>query len=120
MENETPTTPEPELTDAEARYHWLRRQILAILILLIVVSATFNIFLLRQWRYASSDLKGLQGQVAPLMNEYQQIAPRLDEFLNRIREYGRTHPDFAPIMTKYQIPVPTSPPPASVLSPPKK
>ena len=119
MENENPTSPQSEPTDAVTEHQWVRRQLMAILVLVIVVSGTLNIFLLRQWRYATNDLKGFQNQVAPLLTEYQQVAPRLDEFLNRIREYGRTHPDFAPIMTKYQIPVPTSAPPATITNPPK-
>ena len=50
-----------------------------------------------------------------MMAEYQKSGPLMDEFTKKITEYGRTHPDFAPILAKYGLNTtsPTSAPTAS-------
>jgi len=118
MEDENPTPAPSDTNDLQAQYLWLRKQVLILLVLLIVVSGTLNIFLWRQLRYTQSDLAALQKQAEPMIAEYQQsMGPRMDDFVKKITEYGRTHPDFAPIMAKYQLGG-TSAPPAT--APPKK
>jgi hypothetical protein len=118
-ENENPSAVPTELNELQAQCAWLRKQILTILVGLIFVSITLNIYLLRQWRWATGDNKAAKEQAGPLINEYQKtIEPRFNEFVRRIQDYGRTHPDFQPIMTKYGLSS-TSGPPASA-TPPKK
>ena len=118
-ENENPPAVPADLSELQEQCTWLRKQILTILVLVIVVSGALNVFLLRQWRYVNTDNKALKQQAEPLINEYQKvIGPRLDEFVNRIEEYGKTHPDFKPIMTKYGLP--RTPAPSSTATPPKK
>ena len=70
----------------------------------IVISGTFNIYLLRQWRTASKDLAGIRPQAAQMIAEYQKVsAPLMTDFVKKITEYGRTHPDFAPVLAKYGL-----------------
>jgi hypothetical protein len=107
MENESENPPAvpTELNELQAQCAWLRKQILTILVLVIIVSGTLNIFLLRQWRYVAADNKVAKEQAGPLINDYQKnVEPRLNEFIDRIEAYGKTHPDFKPIMTKYGLP----------------
>jgi cytoskeletal protein RodZ len=114
-ESENPSAVPTELNDLQAQCAWLRKQILTILVLVIIISGSFNIFLLRQWRYVSTDNKAAKEQIA----QYQKVfEPQLNEFVRRIQEYGKTHPDFQPIMTKYGL-YGTSAPPAAA-TPPKK
>jgi hypothetical protein len=90
-------------SDLQAQFDALRHLVMSILILLIVISGTFNIYLLRQWRTVSKELLSIQQQAAPLFADYQKSGPLMDDFVNKITEYGRTHADFAPIVSKYNL-----------------
>lgn len=106
MENDERKSVQPEANenDWRAQYLSLRKQVFTILVLLIIVSGTFNIFLWRQYRYTHADLQALRKQAGPMIAQYQQqMAPRMDEFIRQIREYGRKHPGFAPILARYGL-----------------
>src|ERR1017187_6066057 len=119
---------QPDLTDLQAQYEALRHLVVSILVLLVVISGTLNIYLLRQWRTTSKDLAGIRPQAAQMIAEYQRVsAPLMTDFVKKITEYGRTHPDFAPILTKYGLKpggptgtVPATPTPQQPAAPPKK
>ncbi len=90
--------------DLQAQCDALRHLVNSMLILVIVISGTFNIYLLRQWKTTSKDLAGIRPQAAQMFGEYQRVsAPLMNDFIAKMTEYGRTHPDFAPIMTKYNL-----------------
>jgi hypothetical protein len=120
--------PQSELAELQAGVESLRSLFFSLLVLVVIISGTLNIFLLRQWRTASKDLDLARTQAAPLISEYQKTGPAMDNFVRQIAEYGRTHPDFAPIMAKYGIkptiavgtPSATSTPPAAATPVPKK
>jgi hypothetical protein len=104
MENLDNKTPVQAVdSDLQAQFDALRHLVTSILILLIVISGTFNIYLLRQWRTVSKELTQIQQQAAPLIADYQKSGPLMDDFINRIADYGRTHADFSPIMGKYNL-----------------
>ena len=90
--------------DLLAQFSALRHMVTSILILVIVISGTFNIYLLRQYRSVSRELAQMRPQAEQILAEYQQKSgPLMDDFVNKITEYGRTHADFAPIMAKYNL-----------------
>jgi hypothetical protein len=99
------TTPiQPDSGDLQKQYDDLRHLVVSVLILFIVMSGTLNIYLLRQWRSTSRDLAAIRPQAAQMIGEYQKVSgPLMNEFIKKITEYGRSHPDFAPIMAKYGI-----------------
>lgn len=106
MENDEPKPVQPESNDNDlrAQYLALRKQVFTILVLLIVVSGTFNIFLWRQYRYTHADLQALRRQAGPMIAEYQrQMGPRMAQFIRQIEEYGQKHPGFKPILAKYGL-----------------
>jgi hypothetical protein len=95
---------QPDVAEIQAGYEALRNLVFSILVLLVVVSGTFTIYLWRLVRYASRDLESIRGQATQMIEQYQKTSgPMMDNFIKQIAEYGRTHPDFAPIMTKYGI-----------------
>ena len=127
MDNLDNKTPLPTGADnLQAQVNALRHLVVSILILLVVMSGTFNIYLLRQWRTTSKDLAGIRPQATQMIAEYQKVSgPMMTDFVKKITEYGRTHPDFAPILAKYGIKPAalTSTAPATAVSPiaaPKK
>ena len=102
LDNRTPI--QPNTNDLQAQCDALRHLIVSILILVIVISGTLNIYLLRQWRTTSKDLAGIRPQAAQMIAEYQKVsAPLMNDFVKKITEYGRTHSDFAPILAKYGL-----------------
>ena len=109
------------VNDLQAQYDALRHLVVSVLILVIVISGTLNIYLLRQWRTVKRELTGFRPQAAQVIAEYQKVSgPLMTDFVKKIAEYGRTHPDFAPILTKYNLKPAgaTGAPPAAPTSPP--
>jgi hypothetical protein len=102
LDNKTPL--QAGDNDLQAQCDGLRHLVTSTLILVIVISGTFNIYLLRQWRTTSKDLAGIRPQAAQMVAEYQKVSgPLMNDFVTKITEYGRTHPDFAPILAKYNL-----------------
>ena len=126
FDNQTPV--QSNANDLQTQLDGLRQLVVSILILVIVISGTLNIYLLRQWRTASKDLAGIRPQAAQMIAEYQKVsAPLMTDFVKKITEYGRTHPDFAPILAKYGLKpggppgaVPATPTPQQPAVSPKK
>jgi len=118
------TSIQPELNELQAQYDALRHLVVSLLILVVVISGTLNIYLLRQWRSTSKDLAAIRPQAAQMITDYQKNSgPLMQDFIRRVTDYGRAHPDFAPVLAKYGLrpSAPTNPPPmapATVL--PKK
>jgi hypothetical protein len=101
LDNKTPI--QTGENDLQAQYDALRHLVTSTLILVIVISGTFNIYLLRQWRSVSRELAQMRPQAAQLIADYQKSGPLMDDFVNKITDYGRTHADFAPILAKYNL-----------------
>src|SRR5437868_2818350 len=117
---ETKQPVQPVASDLQVQIDSLRHLVISVLVLIIVVSGTFNLYLLRQVKYAKMDLGGVRQQANQMIAEYRRVnEPLMQDFLRKITDYGKTHSDFAPILTKYGVratPV-TGAPPATVTSP---
>src|SRR5437868_9080079 len=99
-----------ETVDLRQQYEALRHLVISVLILLIVVSGTLSVYLLRQYRNTSKDLEGFRPYAQNIIGTYQNgDGPAVQNFIGRVVDYGRTHPDFVPILKRYNI----SPGPAS-------
>ena len=80
----------------------LRHLVGSILILLVMVSGTLTIFLYREMKTASAQLEAYRPQANNAITLYQQQqAPLMLEFAKKMQVYGQTHPDFAPLLTKW-------------------
>lgn len=125
MDNfDTKTPAQPATNGLQAQVEGLRHLIVSILILVVVVSGTFTVYLLRQWRAVGKELTAYRPQAAQMIADYQKVSvPVMTEFLKKITDFGRTHPDFMPILAKYNI-KPTAgtgtAPPSAVPAPAKK
>ncbi len=120
------TAPGPS-TELQAQCDSLRHLVVSILVLLIIISGTFTIYLLRQWKYTRNDLASFRPQATNAIAQYEKNRAAMDDFVNKITDYGKTHPDFAPIMAKYGLGKPgastATPPvvaPAKPVAPAKK
>jgi len=92
LENKTPA--ENEVTELRDQVESLRHLVGSMLILLVVVSGTFNIYLLRQWKTSKTDLAVFKPQAANLIASYQKNEqPAVENFIKKMVEYGQTHPE---------------------------
>jgi len=108
-----------DLSQLEAQVQSLHQLIISVLVLMIVISGTLSIYLLRQWRMTSKDLASIRPAASQVFAEYtKERAPRMDAFLERLKDYGRTHSDFVPILIRYQLVSNTAP--VSLSNPAKK
>lgn len=81
----------------------LQRQITTLLLAVFVLSGTVTVFLWRQARYARKDLEVLKPPALQIIQSFKQEKPIMDDFVSKLAEFGKTHPDFMPILTKYKI-----------------
>ncbi len=101
-----PTNPPPpsQSGDLQAQCEALRQMVTSVLVLLLIVSGTVTVYLVRQWKFSKNDLEAYRPQATQVINEYTRTnAPAIQAFVRQLAEYGRTHPDFAPIVTKYRL-----------------
>jgi hypothetical protein len=92
----------------------LRRQTFTLLLVLIIVSGTLTVFLYRQASLTRRDIAAIKPQATQIIQAYNQNIPNIENFVKQIAVFGASHPDFQPILKKYQIP-----PPAAAAAPKK-
>lgn len=105
LENK-PLEPAPRYSSApglQEQLDALQRTVVIALVLMIILSGALNLFLLRQVKFSRTDLANTKPQATALINDYTKAMPMMNEFVNRVREYGRTHPDYMPILVKYGV-----------------
>ena len=100
---DTKSPAQPDVNELQAQFDTLRHLVVSILILVVVMSGTLNIYLLRQVRDTTRELAGLRQQFAQMSAGYQNEFPWMQEILKRFTEYGQTHPTFARIRTKFNL-----------------
>lgn len=89
-----------------------------LLLAMVVLSGTLTVYLYQQQRYAVQDRDVTKQAVTQLLQGFQQQQkPIMENFLGKLQEYGKTHPNFVPLLTKYgytgQTAVVTAPAPAT-------
>src|SRR5881394_1752599 len=105
---DTPDHPESKMPldetseDARAAHESLTQFIISVLILVIVLSGTFNILLLRLWKNSKDDLAMARPDYENFMRAYQQNeANMVGTIVTKLQEFGSTNPDYVPILAKY-------------------
>ena len=81
----------------------LQRQVSTLLLAVFILSGTLTVFLWRQAKYARADLDILKLPMAQLIQISRQERVLMDDFVAKLNEFSKTHPDFAPILNKYRI-----------------
>ena len=103
-EIEAKTLEQTEPSDLQVQFDSLRHFILSVLILIIVVSGTLNIYLLYQFKSTGRELESVRPMVQNLRNGYNRgDGPAIERFVRESMEYGKTHPDFTPYLDKYGL-----------------
>jgi len=93
-----------ELQELRAECQSLRQTVSALLVLVLLVSGALDIYLMRQWKMARAELQRRGPQISQFVAEYNKVsAPAIADFVKRIVEYEKTHPDFTYILLKYNL-----------------
>jgi hypothetical protein len=109
IENKSVPSPVADSGDVSEQIESLRHLVGSILVLLVIVSGTLTIFLLRELKNTSAQLDAFRPGATNMIAVYQkQQAPAMDEFIKRIQQYGQTHRDFDPVLFKYGLKNPPS------------
>ena len=104
MDNPEIMSPTASADQLQQRLDSLKHLVVSVLILLIIVSGTLTIFLLRQWQSTRKDLADYKPSAEVAIAHYnKEEAARMDSLISRLTEYGRAHPDFRPVLMKYGI-----------------
>jgi hypothetical protein len=101
MENpEIKSSSEPTAKQLQEQVDSLRHIVVSLLVLTIVISGTFTLFLLRQSKYARVEANNLRSAI----NEYNNTNfPVIRDFRDRLAEYSKSHRDFASVAQKYGL-----------------
>jgi hypothetical protein len=94
--------------------------VIAMQVLTVIASGTLAVYLFWLSKTTKKDLAGFRPQATQAIAEYEKVnAPVMSDFLKRATEYGKTHPDFMPILAKYGIRPggPTGAVPTTAISP---
>jgi hypothetical protein len=97
-------TPElSESTELKRQCNALGRQVVILLVALFVVSGTMTFYLWVQSKRVGKDLEYVRPQAQQILKASEKETPVINKFMAQLADYGRTHPDFAPIMTKFRL-----------------
>ena len=103
---ETSPNPAPvqsEASELRSQYEQLQQLVSSLLLILIVVSGTLSVFLLRQWRFVKAELA--QWQRRPLRSRPNTTTRKRSLRISsrNLPSTDATHPDFAPISDRYHL-----------------
>lgn len=88
-------SPGGEIGELRDEVQALRMWLCAALIIMIVVGFSANLFLFKQVRMVSNEVDTANSAIKNFNT------PKAIDFWNRLVQYSHTHPDFAPIVSKY-------------------
>jgi hypothetical protein len=86
--------------DLESQVAALQRQVFLLLLSLVVVTATVVFYLFCQAHFSSNDLAEVQPQAAAMIKQYRIDQAAIENLKSQLIEYGKTHPNFQPILVK--------------------
>ena len=113
--------PPPDASPLQAQLEDLRHLLISVLILLVVVSGTFSVFLLRHWTQTRRDLAAYRIEESPLIEAYnKQAGPQMDAFIEKLKEYSRTNQNVAQMLARYGITPTGAPASTKTPTPPTK
>jgi hypothetical protein len=103
-EPETKSTNSPnEVSELKEQCAGLQRQLTVMLLGLAICSLTLTGFVGLQVRRVSKDLQAVRPQARQVAEAAAKEMPILQSFMSKLADYGKTHPDFQPIVNKFGL-----------------
>ncbi len=114
----TPVTTD-RTAELQQQVESLRQLVGSVLIIVFILSGALNIYFWRQLRAVNSELKPLKAQSVQIQAEMTKVNAAAGELVRKLLDYTKTHPEFAPILQKYNIreAPPTNAPAAATTAP---
>lgn len=107
--------------DMQENLAQLRFQLNSALLVMVLLAGSFVFHLYHITSNAGKDVKSIPPQVIAAAANYQTNGlPRIQAFFGQLQEYGKTHPDFRPILIKHGLAQPAPAPAATAAPAPKK
>jgi hypothetical protein len=95
FENKTNAPEDAGIDELRGELQFLRMLLCGVLMLLIGLSICADYYLSKQISFSRTAMTRAQQVVESFPSA------KAEDFLNKLKDYGKTHPDFAPVMTKY-------------------
>lgn len=109
MSDLNPITPtNSELIELKEQCAQLQAQTQNLRIAQLIVALAVAGFFWVEARRNGQALDTMRPQAAQVAEVTKKQSPAINDFVNRLAEFGRTHPDFVPVLTKYGIPTATT------------
>lgn len=89
--------------DLQAQINGLKQLVSSALVLIFIVSGAMNIYFWRQLRSVRAELNPMREKSAQITAEVNKVNATANEFARRLVDYGKTHPQFVPILDKYNL-----------------
>jgi hypothetical protein len=100
--------PSSELTELKELCVQLRAQTHNLRLAQLIVALAVAGFFWVEVRRNGQALSTMRPQAMQVEEVSKKQTPAINDFVNRLAEFGRTHPDFVPVLTKYGIPTATT------------
>ena len=117
LESSSPS--QATVNELRSQYESLQQLVNSLLVLLLVISGTLNLFFWRTFRVTKGALDAERPQINQMVAEYnkgQGIA--ITNFLAKLVEFEKKNPDFSPILAKYGVPLGITGAPPAPAAPP--
>ncbi len=133
--NITDTTRSSETDDLKALCADFEKQAHTLRVAILIVATTLCLFFWREAKFNGHLADAMKGQVLQVSQYVKAMESQgssigkqelaIKTFVSRLIEYGKTHPDYVPILAKYGIPMPSAqssgvPAPQTPAASPKK
>ncbi len=104
--SENPESPENKIPldveEPRSAHESLMHLIISVLILVIVVSGTLNVLLVRLWKNSRDDVRMMRPQYQNFVGAYENNERKMfEKIATTLTAFGATNPDYVPILTKY-------------------
>jgi len=100
---ETKPSEASELAEISEKFSALERKTALLQAALIVVTMSLVFFVWVQVRRASKDLDAVRPQLAQFSEANRKQDPVIQSLAQKFVDFGRSHPDFTPIVMKYGL-----------------
>lgn len=123
------STSQPTPARLEDQIDSLRHLVTSVLVLVIITSGAFNIYLWRQVKYLRQDVTAYRPQAVAVVSEFERTAqPQMRDFIVKVQDFSKAHPSdpaFNAIMAKFRLtnalpPITRAPTSATTGAPAKK
>jgi hypothetical protein len=81
----------------------LEKQVHNLLVIVIMLVAVLDIYMLRQWVVMRKEVVAIEPQFAQIKENFDRAMPNMNAFMKQLTDYAKAHPDFKPILARYPI-----------------